>query len=234
MLMFDIVAKLFAQSTSGQEHQSESIDAQNEDQEALITADRIEKNDAKAVDKVAPRAAPWVTTTGLVIHAFADGISLGASLFFSMSVTQESGKPDSLGILIFVAILLDNTPASIGLGSFLMSYKDISPSLHILAFNLTAPLVNMITFVGLILYEKHNERPDQKSTSLFVGCILLFSAGTFLYVALLQTLPEAFRESEESGCEGEPATCSKTCVTMTDFAVVVGGIITPYFLHQLV
>ena len=58
-----------------------------------------------------------IITTGLVFHSIADGVALGASLYYSIML--QKGKTNSLGALIFLAILVHKIPASVGLGTIL-------------------------------------------------------------------------------------------------------------------
>ena len=70
-----------------------------------------------------------------------------------MSMKQQSGKSNSLGMLIFVAVLVHKIPASIGLGSFVVACPGVNVLWHLLAFTLTSPIVCIFTFLALILYQ---------------------------------------------------------------------------------
>ncbi|KAL8830995.1 MAG: hypothetical protein Q9170_005480, partial [Blastenia crenularia] len=59
-----------------------------------------------------PSQRSFSTTLGLVIHAAADGIALGAS--------HSSGSSTSLGLVIFLAIMIHKAPAAFGLTSVLL------------------------------------------------------------------------------------------------------------------
>ncbi|CAF1197580.1 unnamed protein product [Rotaria sordida] len=121
--------------------------------------------------------ATWTATLGLVVHAAADGIALGAA-----SATSRF----NVELIVFMAIILHKAPAAFGLVSFLISdgvdRKRIRR--HLLIFSLAAPLVALITFVLL----KSGIR-DAYSVDL-TGIAMLFSAGTFLFVATVHVLPE--------------------------------------------
>ena len=73
-----------------------------------------------------------------------------------MSMKQQGGKSNSLGMLIFVAILVHKIPASIGLGSFLLACPGVNHLRHLLAFTLASPIVCILTFLALIMYQKNN------------------------------------------------------------------------------
>ncbi|KAH8594860.1 ZIP zinc transporter-domain-containing protein [Bisporella sp. PMI_857] len=115
------------------------------------------------------------TTIGLVIHAFADGIAMGAS---------ASSSDKSLGFIIFLAIMVHKAPAAFGLTSVLLK-QGLSKRAargHLIVFSLASPFGALSTWllVGL-LGGKHMEGP---AGQWWTGMLLLFSAGTFLYVAM--------------------------------------------------
>ncbi|XP_014032334.1 zinc transporter ZIP9 [Salmo salar] len=118
------------------------------------------------------------TTLGLVVHAAADGVALGAAASTSQTSVQ---------LIVFVAIMLHKAPAAFGLVSFLMhaGLERNRIRKHLLVFALAAPVLAMVTFVGLSQSSKE-ALLDVNAT----GVAMLFSAGTFLYVATVHVLPE--------------------------------------------
>lgn len=111
------------------------------------------------------------TTTGLVIHAAADGIAMGAS------ATTSDMK---LGLIIFIAIMFHKAPAAFGLTSLLLrqGLSKRAAKGHLIAFSLAAPFGAIGTFLILsILGGGNMEGP---SGQWWTGMLLLFSAGTFL------------------------------------------------------
>ncbi|XP_054826771.1 zinc transporter ZIP9 isoform X1 [Eublepharis macularius] len=118
------------------------------------------------------------TTLGLVVHAAADGVALGAAASTSQTSVQ---------LIVFVAIMLHKAPAAFGLVSFLMhaGLERNRIRKHLLVFALAAPVLSMVTYLGL--------SKSSKQALLEVnatGVAMLFSAGTFLYVATVHVLPE--------------------------------------------
>lgn len=111
------------------------------------------------------------TTVGLVIHAAADGVAMGAS------ATTSDMK---LGIIIFVAIMIHKAPAAFGLTSLLLK-QGLSKRAargHLVAFSLAAPIGALGSFVLVsILGGGSMEGP---SGQWWTGMLLLFSGGTFL------------------------------------------------------
>ncbi|KAI7344592.1 hypothetical protein KC320_g8759, partial [Hortaea werneckii] len=87
-----------------------------------------------------PHHRPSSTTLGLVIHAAADGIALGAS-----STTTSSSN---LNFIIFLALLLHKTPAAFGLTTTLLK-QGLSKRRargHLLLFSLAAPVGAVVTW----------------------------------------------------------------------------------------
>lgn len=161
---------------------------------------------------------------------------LTPAVLVSMSMKSQSGKSNSLGMLIFVAILAHKIPASIGLGSFLISCPSANHFWHLIAFTITSPAVTVVMFVALMVYENTSAAHlGQKAMSLFVGCILLFSAGTFLYVALLHILPEALKDQQQQEDDEDQVESSSqsACSIVTEFIVITCGMAVPYVLHEL-
>ncbi|KAJ4418167.1 hypothetical protein N0V82_005742 [Gnomoniopsis sp. IMI 355080] len=115
------------------------------------------------------------TTTGLVIHAAADGIAMGAS------ATTSDMK---LGLIIFIAIMFHKAPAAFGLTSLLLrqGLSKRAARGHLIAFSMAAPFGAIGTFLLLSILGGGNM--EGASGQWWTGMLLLFSAGTFLYVAM--------------------------------------------------
>jgi zinc transporter 9 len=112
------------------------------------------------------------TTLGLVIHAAADGIALGAS----------STQP-SLSFIIFFAIMVHKAPAAFGLTSVLLKQGlgKRQARAHLVAFSLAAPAGALFTWMVVrILGGGGGGVSGAQTTKWWTGIILLFSAGTFL------------------------------------------------------
>ncbi|CAK7216248.1 hypothetical protein SBRCBS47491_002760 [Sporothrix bragantina] len=115
------------------------------------------------------------TTVGLVIHAAADGIAMGAS------ATTEDMK---LGLVIFVAIMVHKAPAAFGLTSVLLKHglSKRAARGHLIIFSLAAPFGALGTYILIKLLGGGNMEGEHGQ--FWTGMLLLFSAGTFLYVAM--------------------------------------------------
>ncbi|KAF2763680.1 Zinc/iron permease [Teratosphaeria nubilosa] len=126
-----------------------------------------------------PSARPSSTTVGLVIHAAADGIALGAS----------STSPTDLTLIIFLALMLHKAPAAFGLTSVLLKQglSKRAVRTHLIIFSLAAPVGALLTYSAAHLL---GYRSEYLGTQFTTGVLLLFSGGTFLYVAM-HTMQEA-------------------------------------------
>lgn len=116
------------------------------------------------------------TTIGLVIHAAADGIALGAS---------TSSSNAGLSLMIFFAIMVHKAPAAFGLTSVLLKqgFSKRAARAHLLLFSLAAPVGALLTWTFAHSIG-HSRKGDPASTAWWTGMLLLFSGGTFLYVAM--------------------------------------------------
>ncbi|KAK4202651.1 putative transporter [Triangularia verruculosa] len=115
------------------------------------------------------------TTIGLVIHAAADGVAMGAS-----ATTSNT----SVGLIIFFAILVHKAPAAFGLTSTLLKQglSKRAARVHLMVFSLSAPVGALVTYflVGLL----GGDHLEGEGGKWWTGMLLLFSGGTFLYVAM--------------------------------------------------
>lgn len=159
-------------------HASESLQAP---QMRHISLDNL-NGDSASVDEEADgflgsltptprRARSLATTTGLVIHAAADGIAMGAS-----STTSDM----KLGFIIFAAIMIHKAPAAFGLTSLLLK-QGLSKRAargHLIVFSLAAPVGAILTWA--IITVLGGGKAEGEGDHWWTGMLLLFSGGTFL------------------------------------------------------
>ncbi|KAJ5112647.1 hypothetical protein N7532_000692 [Penicillium argentinense] len=169
------------------------------------------------------RGHSFATTTGLVIHAAADGIALGAS-------SSDTG----LSFIIFLAIMVHKAPASFGLTSILLKQglSSRTARAHLLVFSLAAPVGALATFVFAQMMGSSSG--DEATAHWRTGMLLLFSGGTFLYVAMhtmqengpgssSRTIPvNGYGDAREQNGEDK---------SMRDLIASVLGMILPLFLQ---
>jgi zinc transporter 9 len=115
-------------------------------------------------------------TLGLVIHAMADGIAMGAAFISNQS---------HLEWVLFFAILLHKAPTAFGLTSFLLQKGLPKRKIlkHLSIFSLSTPISSILTYLAIGAQDHH-------TLQFKTGLLLLFSAGTFVYVATVHILPE--------------------------------------------
>jgi len=113
-----------------------------------------------------------ILAIGLSIHAVADGLAIGAA--------AVSGD-ETFSLLVALAVVLHRIPAAFSLGLF-SAHETKNPRASmagVIGFAVATPIAILISYVLL----------DGASDRL-VALTLLFSAGTFVYVATVDTLPE--------------------------------------------
>ncbi|XP_061546617.1 zinc transporter ZIP9 isoform X2 [Phycodurus eques] len=125
-----------------------------------------------------PNRGAITATLGLVIHAAADGFALGAVVATGQMTVQ---------ILVFLAVILHKVPAAFGLVAFLMhaGLENRSIQGYLLAFSAAAPIVAITTY--FILHASCMSSQNQLAAT---GVGMLFSAGSFLFVATVHVLPD--------------------------------------------
>ncbi|KAI4670150.1 uncharacterized protein J4E79_000431 [Alternaria viburni] len=115
-------------------------------------------------------------TIGLIVHACADGIALGAS---------STAESTSLSLVIFFAIMLHKAPAAFGLTSVLLKQglSKRKARTHLAFFSLAAPAGALATWTIVQMFGRNHLGGDEGLTWA-TGWVLCFSGGTFLYVAM--------------------------------------------------
>lgn len=159
-------------------------------------------------------------TIGLVVHAAADGVALGAAV--STSKTEVE-------MIVFIAIMLHKAPAAFGLTTFLLheGFERNRIRKHLLMFATAAPLLALLTFFGLSQSSK-----EVLSSVNGTGIAMLFSAGTFLYVATVHVLPEIEHWSSSSSDSSDQGRSENGKLQRTDLFLLVCGILAPLLISQ--
>ncbi|XP_022093533.1 zinc transporter ZIP9-like [Acanthaster planci] len=158
----------------------------------------------------------FTATLGLVVHAAADGVAMGAAAM---------GRTD-VQMIVFIAIMLHKAPAAFGLVTFLLheNYQRNKIRRHLMVFSMAAPVAALVTYFGLSHASK-----EALSTFNATGISMLFSAGTFLYVATVHVLPEiAGIRHVPSDVEGSADVTSG--FSRLELLAVVSGCLAPLIL----
>jgi zinc transporter 9 len=114
----------------------------------------------------------WILVLGLTIHAATDGLAIGAASASGGTVVTAA---------VALSVLIHKAPTAFSLGIFSMHERENrNDSIRdVLIFSLATPIMIMIAYYALEGLENH-----------IIGLAMLFSAGAFLYVATVDTLPD--------------------------------------------
>ncbi|VDM40411.1 unnamed protein product [Toxocara canis] len=176
-------------------------------------------------------------TIGLVVHAAADGVALG-----SASATNRT----DVQFIVFLAIMLHKAPAAFGLVSFLLveGLERVRVRRHLLVFSLAAPVTALLTFYAIVAVRCIHLADQLKavgseslSSGLSIGVLMLFSAGTFLYVATVHVLPELVNSGDDyqlvgvaNSVPGHSHSGGGPAFTLKELATIIFGAILPAVL----
>ncbi|KJE91893.1 solute carrier family 39, variant [Capsaspora owczarzaki ATCC 30864] len=160
------------------------------------------------------------TTVGLVVHAAADGIALGAAV-----ASQRS----SVEMLVFLAIMLHKAPSAFGLTSFLVheGFDNRRVRKHLLIFSCSAPIGSIVTYLFLRM---GGNTLLQMDPSTATGYALLFSAGTFVYVATMHVLPEIMHVHPASTSASNASGSGDGSLSRDQFCALIVGMVAPLFM----
>lgn len=151
----------------------------------------------------------FTATLGLVVHAAADGIALGAAAASSHTDVE---------MIVFFAIMLHKAPAAFGLVTFLL-HEGLDRNKirrHLLIFALAAPVGAFLTYCTIV-----KSGTETFSSSNSTGLAMLFSAGTFLYVSTVHVLPELTSHGHDGSGGGGPSHFSRKQLT----ALICGSLL---------
>ncbi|XP_017772008.1 PREDICTED: zinc transporter ZIP9 [Nicrophorus vespilloides] len=185
----------------------------------MLLVDQISQSRNESLN---PSERNITATVGLVVHAAADGVALGAAATTSHAEVE---------IIVFLAIMLHKAPAAFGLVTFLM-HEGIDRQRirkHLLIFSLAAPCLTLLTYFGI-----GQEQKETFSSINGTGIAMLFSAGTFLYVATVHVLAELTQNSHQHYSRLQSLeTAGKSTQTKLRFlevVILVLGCLTPLVL----
>lgn len=172
------------------------------------------------------------TLIGLIIHSASDGLAMGAA--FSSSQTH-------LHLLIFFAILLHKAPSAFALGTYLIAahVPRRRARRQLMVFSAAAPLSTVLTYLvlnGVQFGEGEDGVESARRMVMWTGIVLLFSAGSFLYVAAVHVLPEMMHETKAAvrsgGRSGDMSGAAGKVEVYRDTLIVVLGMVTPLILQS--
>ncbi|KAJ1960762.1 hypothetical protein GGI12_003624 [Dipsacomyces acuminosporus] len=186
----------------------------------------------KVGNALSPRFLPS-TLIGILVHSCADGLALGAAVAAaSAAAARSAGSKDqkadehtsSLEIIVFLALLLHKAPAALGLITTLKQrgYSRYKLTIWLTVFAASAPLAALVTFGIFSLIS-----PSSSSSGVqpWTGTIMVFSAGTFMYVAMAHTLTEAVHQAKALRARAKAAASGS--LSLVDVVVLLIGVILP-------
>ncbi len=129
-------------------------------------------HDEHGHEHVHHRNSPWIIVLGLSLHSAADGLAIGSA---------AAGSTEAVTALVALAVLIHKVPAAFSLGVFSMHERENrNDSVRdIVMFSLATPVMILVSFYTLQGMDEH-----------LIALSMLFAAGTFLYVATVDTLPD--------------------------------------------
>ena len=129
-------------------------------------------HDEHGHEHVHHRNSPWIIVLGLSLHSAADGLAIGSA---------AAGSTEAVTALVALAVLIHKVPAAFSLGVFSMHERENrNDSVRdIVMFSLATPVMILVSFYTL-----------QGMDEYLIALAMLFAAGTFLYVATVDTLPD--------------------------------------------
>ena len=116
--------------------------------------------------------APFLLVLGLSLHSAADGLAIGAA---------AAGASEAVTAAVALAVMIHKVPAAFSLGVFSMHEREgRNDSIRdVVLFSIATPLMIVVSFYLLEGLDDH-----------MIALAMLFSGGTFLYVAAVDTLPD--------------------------------------------
>ncbi|TFK90754.1 hypothetical protein K466DRAFT_636098 [Polyporus arcularius HHB13444] len=179
------------------------------------------RNPVKDVVENQRRALPL--TLGLVVHALADGLALGSAALSETgdhtgAAAFQSIVPSGLSVIVFFALAIHKAPTALALTTSLVA-TDLPVAdckRHLAIFSASTPVGTLLSYAVLSFF-------GASGSSRWPGVTLLFSGGSFLYVAAVLQ-PSLAQGNALNTVGGEVLTGrAKTLLT-------VGGMVTPYLV----
>ncbi|KAJ1880310.1 hypothetical protein LPJ57_002326, partial [Coemansia sp. RSA 486] len=174
------------------------------------------------------------TLIGILVHSCADGLALGAAVAAASSSTATATSDDhtsSLELIVFMALLLHKAPAAFGLITTLkqQGFPKYKLSVWLTVFAASAPLAALATYSVVLLIGNHNKNMNSGGIEPWAGTIMLFSAGTFMYVAMAHTLAEAVHQARMLRAKSLAHSSKPVfgALSLVDIVVLLAGVILP-------
>jgi zinc and cadmium transporter len=129
---------------------------------------------------VAPAVAGWMAVLGLTIHTFMNGVGLAGA------VKADIGKAAALpGLAMFLAIFLHKPADALAISTVLTRKRVIHGRIALVQIGFA-----LMVAVGALAFCLTEGALEKDLETHLIGAALAFSAGTFLFIALSDLLPE--------------------------------------------
>ncbi|KAJ7069564.1 Zinc/iron permease [Mycena amicta] len=167
------------------------------------------------------KARAYPLTFGLVVHALADGLALGVS-----SVGDPASGSDGhrdLSMIVFFALIIHKAPTSLALTTALLNTGLARPDCrkHLAVFAASTPIGAILSYLFLSFFSAGATQAS------WTGLALLFSGGTFLYVATVLQ-PVSHSHSPE-----DAAVADREMTPSMRVLLIAAGMITPYVIGHV-
>jgi zinc and cadmium transporter len=134
--------------------------------------------------RAAPAVAGWMAVLGLTIHTFMNGVGLAGAV--QADAAKGSGAAWALpGLALFLAIVLHKPADALAISTVLSRKGVTRGTLTLVQFGFA-----VMVPVGAVAFLLTSGAVAESLQNQLTGAALAFSAGTFLFIALSDLLPE--------------------------------------------
>lgn len=126
----------------------------------------------------APKIAGWSAVAGLSVHTILGGMALGSAVL-------AQGAAEGLGLAVFLATVLHKPADALTISTLLVK----AGTSRCRAWGVQVFFALLIP-LGVLLFYASQYLWSGQLDSEFTGCVLAFSAGTFVCIAMADLLPE--------------------------------------------
>ena len=131
---------------------------------------------------VAPPVAGWAAVLGLTLHTFMNGVAMAGAIQFDLDHPGTWALP---GLALFLAIVLHKPADALAISTVLRRRGVSSAVIGLVQLG----FASMVPIGAITFLVTHNALSEGVAHQI-TGAALAFSAGTFLFIALSDLLPE--------------------------------------------
>jgi zinc and cadmium transporter len=145
---------------------------------------------AKEHGAAAPPVAGWMAVLGLTIHTFMNGVALAGAVQAAIILNEPGAKAVGLlaalpGLAMFLAIVLHKPMDALAISTVLTRKGVSRQMISLVQFGFAAMVP-----IGAVAFFLLGSALTKSLENELTGAALAFSAGTFLFIALSDLLPE--------------------------------------------